>query len=466
MSENQKVVISVLGAVVGHLLLFFLLALLFHVAAVMAPQNGHAATPKAPAPEEVTILLADLMKQIDVVPKELSQQYMRTDPDQESREKPENAPFHSDRNTRLTSPLPPDPKSDLQAPTVKGRTDLPFFEIRDREFVDGEFLDKSAVSALSSAASAAQASPAMTAQPALALNDPSAAKPTPIRDPSEQPTEQKLDTKAAPSDQPKEAPEANPINPADADTTPDKAAKTETQPEAVKITDTATMAQRQESFDTPFAADPVAKARPAPDLDREAEAKKKTPDTGEAAAPESAMPASALPVARPFLPSPPVPPSPNPATAQTANASSAANSPNLPPNPKPPSDSPAFTPQTRAREMQGGADNIGRNPSFDVEASALGKYKKLVTQAVERQWHRYREKNADFVTYGNLKVKFRVDKEGTPRSLKIVKNDSNAVMAEFTLRAVLDADIPPMPADVAGMLGSSGLEITYDVIIY
>lgn len=464
MSENQKVVISVLGAVVGHLLLFFLLALLFHVAAVMAPQTGQAATPKAPAPGEVTILLSELMKQIEVAPKELSQQYMRTDPDQESRVKPENAPFHSDRNTLLTSQLPP--KSDLQAPTVKGRTDLPFIEIRDREFVDGEFLDKSAVSAPASAASAAQANPAATAQPALALNDPSAAKPTPIRDPSEQPTEQKLDSKAAPADQPKEAPEAKPAIPSDADTPPDRVSKTEVQPDSARIADSPTMAQRQESFDVPFAADPVAKARPTPDPDREAEAKKKTPDTGEAAAPESALPASALPVARPFLPSPPVPPAPYPATAQAANTGSMANSPSLPPNPKPSSDSPAFTPETRAREMNGGADNIGRTPSFDVESSALGKYKKLVTQAVERQWHRYREKNSDFVTYGNLKVKFRVDKEGTPRSLKIVKNESNAVMAEFTLRAVLDADIPPMPAEVAGMLGSSGLEITYDVIIY
>jgi len=116
--------------------------------------------------------------------------------------------------------------------------------------------------------------------------------------------------------------------------------------------------------------------------------------------------------------------------------------------------------------MQGNVDNIGNTPSFNVEASALGKYKKLVTQAVERQWHRYRQQNGAFVTYGTLKVKFRVDREGTPRGLKIVKNEANAVMADFTLRAVLDADIPPMPADVASMLGGSGLEITYDVIVY
>ena len=116
--------------------------------------------------------------------------------------------------------------------------------------------------------------------------------------------------------------------------------------------------------------------------------------------------------------------------------------------------------------MDGGASQVGNTPSFDVESSAMGKYKKAVTDAVERQWHRYREKNLDYVTYGTLKVKFRVDKSGKPRNLKLVKNDANAVMAEFTLRGVLDAEIPEMPEEVASMLGPSGLEISYDVIVY
>ena len=464
MSDSQKVIFSILGAVVGHLLLFLLLGLLFAVSSLIAPQTGEAAAPVPPPPQEMTIMLADLMEQVELTPKELTQRYMRTDADQESATKPENAPFHSDRNTLATSQIAPDPRSDLDAPSVAGRDDLPFIEIRDREFVDGEFLDQSAASAPAPAAAAAMAAP--SAQPTLTLNEATASKPTPIRDPSEQQTEQKLETEASPSDRPREAPKATPVQPAEADTPPDKSAEKETQPEALTITDTPTMALRQESVETPFAADPVAVARPTEEPDREAEAKKKTETFDEAASPETPLAASAMPVAKPFLPSPPLPPVATPTPPSPTQANQAAASPDIPPSPKPPSDSPAFTPETRARSMQGNVDNIGNTPSFNVEASVLGKYKKLVTQAVERQWHRYRQQHAEFVTYGTLKVKFRVDKEGTPRSLKIVKNEANAVMADFTLRAVLDADIPAMPADVASMLGSSGLEITYDVIVY
>lgn len=481
MTERQKVLFAIVGAVVGHLLLFLLLALLFAVSSFMGPQSSRAAVPAEPPPQEVTILLSDLMERLEPVqltPKELTQQYMRTDPDQESAVKPENAPFHSDRNTLATSQRPPDPSSDLDAPSVEGRTDLPFLEIRDREFVDGEFLDRSAASApgqpgaAASQAAAAAPAPATPAnsQPALTLTELMAAdRPTPIRDPSEQPTEESLKNEADPADRPKDAPQARPERPAEADTPPERAADQPTQPRALTLTDRSVMAEREESVETPFAAEPVAMARPTETPDREAEAREKTETEGEAAAPETPMPASALPVARPFLPSPAPPAPQTPATPPTpaqAAATPGAPGADIPPSPKPPSDAPAFTPETRARSMNGNVDNVGNTPSFNVEASALGRYKKQVTQAVERQWHRYREKNGQFVTYGTLKVKFRVDKDGTPRGLKIVKNEANSVMADFTLRAVLDADIPPMPEDIASLLGPSGLEITYDVIVY
>ena len=150
---------------------------------------------------------------------------------------------------------------------------------------------------------------------------------------------------------------------------------------------------------------------------------------------------------------------------QSPPAQPQAASADIPPSPKPPSDTPAFTPETVARTVQGTISNRGDAPALNVEATDLGRYKKAVTQAVERQWHRYREKNADFVTYGSLRVSFRVGKDGKARNLKLVKNDANAVMAEFTLRAILDAKLPEMPANVASQIGNS-LDFSYNVIIY
>lgn len=459
MSDNQKILISVLGAVIGHLLLFFLLAVLFTIASLLAPSRGEAAVPIPAPPEEVTILLSDFMEQIQMTPKEVTQQYMRTDADQESDVKPEDAPFHSDRNTLATSDRPPDDPAAEERPSVAGREDLPFLEIRDREYVDGEFLDTSAPSAPSPQMTA---SPSIQAQPSPQQSQSmaAAAKPTPIRDPSEIETEEELKSEADPAAMPREALEATPETPDEADTPPDRVAERELQPDANELTESPLMAQRQESFETPFAAAPPMKPEPAAEEDREAEAVKRTEEFAEAAAPEVPEAASAMPVAKPLLPTP----QQNQANAaQPAEASTA--SPEMPPTQQPPSTEQAFNPHTRARELDGGAQ-VGNTPAFNVESTALGKYKKAVTQAVERQWHRYREQNLDFTTYGTLKVKFRVDKNGVPRNLKLIKNDANAVMAEYTLRAVLDAEIPEMPEEVKAMLGSSGLEINYDVIVY
>ena len=103
---------------------------------------------------------------------------------------------------------------------------------------------------------------------------------------------------------------------------------------------------------------------------------------------------------------------------------------------------------------------------MDVEASELGKYKKTVTQAIERKWHRYRQNYADYATFGSLRLKFKVNGSGKPINLKTVRNNSNAIMTEFTLKSVIDADIPPMPKKINELLKGRGLEITYDVIIY
>jgi len=116
-------------------------------------------------------------------------------------------------------------------------------------------------------------------------------------------------------------------------------------------------------------------------------------------------------------------------------------------------------------KVSGTISNRGK-AALNVEESELGKYKKAVTQAIERKWHRYRQNYADFVTYGSLRLKFKVNERGTPVNLKIAKNNSNAIMTEFTLKSILDADIPPMPKKIKELLRGRGLEITYDVIIY
>jgi len=148
----------------------------------------------------------------------------------------------------------------------------------------------------------------------------------------------------------------------------------------------------------------------------------------------------------------------------SANQAQAA-SPITPPTPKSPSDRPSFTPETDMNKVSGTISNRGV-AAMDVEASELGNYKKAVTQAIERKWHRYRQNNADFATYGSLRLKFKVNEKGEAINLKTIRNNANAIMTEFTLNSILHADIPPMPKRIKELLRGRGLEITYDVIIY
>ena len=339
-------------------------------------------------------------------------------------------------------------------PTVKARDDLPFFEIRDREYVDGEFNDASAASAPSMPSPPSVPTPPT---PQLPETNPEQSDGEAEEKP-DMPSETELESEADPADQPKEAPEADPEQPAESEEIPEDAAEMLVQPDS-RNPEEPRLATSEESFTDPQATDTPPLPAEIAEKDEKAAAMRPSEEIGRPVEPETAQPASAMPKLKQYIPQA------TPQMAQTPPTPPQPSAADIPPSPKPPSDTPAFTPETAARTVQGTISNKGNAPALDVEASDLGRYKKAVNQSIERLWHRYREKNADFVTYGTLRVSFRVGNDGKVRNLKLVKNDANAVMAEFTLRAILDAKIPEMPPSVATQIGNS-LEFSYNVIIY
>jgi hypothetical protein len=44
--------------------------------------------------------------------------------------------------------------------------------------------------------------------------------------------------------------------------------------------------------------------------------------------------------------------------------------------------------------------------------------------------------------------------------------EADVRMLDFTLRAIMEAEIPPIPADLLPLLDSGRLEVEYDVLIY
>lgn len=124
-----------------------------------------------------------------------------------------------------------------------------------------------------------------------------------------------------------------------------------------------------------------------------------------------------------------------------------------------------FSHETRQRKLRGTLSNQG-TPSFDAKATPTGRYLSRVTQAIERKWRAHVDLNREFVTWADLRVTFKIDKDGMVHDLKIPRAEANAVIKDFTLSAILEAELPPIPADLWEILEGEQIEMSYDIVIY
>lgn len=135
--------------------------------------------------------------------------------------------------------------------------------------------------------------------------------------------------------------------------------------------------------------------------------------------------------------------------------------------PVPKFDKDTFSPFTRTSKVKGTINNRGE-AAVNAAETPMGRYMRAVTASVEKKWHLYRRQNADAVTFGNLKLRFFVTKDGKPEDMEVLSkpDEADVRMADFTLRAIKDAEIPPIPKDLLPMLEGERVEIEYDVLIY
>ncbi|WP_176159444.1 energy transducer TonB [Prosthecobacter debontii] len=91
-----------------------------------------------------------------------------------------------------------------------------------------------------------------------------------------------------------------------------------------------------------------------------------------------------------------------------------------------------------------------------------------VTGAVEDKWQTNIRLRRDPLNFGRVRIRFDVDREGHPQDIKFLSStaDSDLVLRELTLRAVLDAQIPPIPADLLPTLDDGRVKIEYEAIVY
>ncbi|MFT4175521.1 MAG: cell envelope integrity protein TolA [Luteolibacter sp.] len=123
---------------------------------------------------------------------------------------------------------------------------------------------------------------------------------------------------------------------------------------------------------------------------------------------------------------------------------------------------PAFSGFQRKTAIRGSISRTGRS-SLDVEDSPLGRYQAAISRAVELEWQRNCVRHRDFITPGFLTLRFTVEPSGKVRSVKFVDGmQTGEVQKGFTLNAIRDAAIPPMPASIRKDYAKEPLELIFN----
>lgn len=439
MSDSQKMLTSVSGAFVVHLLLLLLVVVLprANSAASAAALNRAAKSPR-----EVTVDMGELMKRLERERSETEPEkpeeepkpkpptsvrpFVATDENRPEASAPANARFESDRNTSAASRLRPDESLPQHAtPTLNGTNPLPHLTLANRDHADGPL-------------EARPASPDPVKPSETTRTLPKPPSPAPPADP----------TMAMPSPSHAAVSTPSPAAPTSA-AGPRHDAPVSIQPGRAGVEEVG--ATREKSYAD---ADARIEAPALPDGDDQAAAGVGSGREGQSAMGDRES---------------------DPLSSETKEGQAPRELSTTPSVPtasnggiKPADEglfAKGFRPEERQNVLNGSLAKEGAD-AVDAVDTPVGRYKKAVRDAISAKWHRYRQDHAEFVTWGILKLEFSVDASGQVRDLEIIKNEANAMLAEFSLRAIREATLPPMPGEVSNALGSQGLVIQYDIIIY
>jgi len=167
---------------------------------------------------------------------------------------------------------------------------------------------------------------------------------------------------------------------------------------------------------------------------------------------------------------------PNPSAApqtQPAPVTAAEQFAMLTRQPTPPVEKSVTSPQTRSayRSMKQRTRIAGRITNRGVSSvnalgTPLGRYQKFLLDAIGSRWYAFIDRQIDLVTIGTARVVFVVDRSGHVKNLKVVENSSNETLANVCIQSIQEAQLPPMPDDLATTLPPEGLDMDIPFTIF
>ncbi|MBV9009940.1 MAG: energy transducer TonB [Verrucomicrobia bacterium] len=135
------------------------------------------------------------------------------------------------------------------------------------------------------------------------------------------------------------------------------------------------------------------------------------------------------------------------------------------PTPRPQQPPSAYRREQTQSRMRGNISNRGVS-SVDALGTPLGRYSKLIYDAVGSRWYALVQENGDRVNIGTVSVTFVVDRSGRITKLNLVSNSADESFSNLCLQSIEDAKLPPIPQDVAAALPPDGLEQQVNFTIF
>jgi len=167
---------------------------------------------------------------------------------------------------------------------------------------------------------------------------------------------------------------------------------------------------------------------------------------------------------------------PNPSAApqtQPAPVTAAEQFAMLTQQPTPPVEKPVTSAQARSRyrSMKERTRISGRIPNRGVSSvnalgTPLGRYMKFLLDAIGSRWYAFVDRQIDLISIGTARVVFVVDRSGHVRNLKVVENSSNEALANVCIQSIQEAQLPPIPDDLAATLPPQGLDMDIPFTIF
>jgi len=135
-----------------------------------------------------------------------------------------------------------------------------------------------------------------------------------------------------------------------------------------------------------------------------------------------------------------------------------------PQHPQPPKKA-GYQSDTQQTKIEDGISNRSK-AGVDALGTPLGRYKKRIADAIGSRWYHYVNERMDLITTGSVRINFFINSNGHVEDVKIISNDGNQTLGNFSIQAITAAKIPPPPAELAPSLDDGRFEVTYTFTIY